>query len=75
MARRQGTLVRRSDTRRWTRLIAWRGTNAGSLSADNFAVGEDALKQDAIHRRLSDHFGPLNRLKHNATTDARSEHN
>ena len=63
MARRQGTLVRRSDTPRWTRLIAWRGTNAGSLSADNFAEADDALKQDAIHRRLSDHFGPLNRLK------------
>ena len=63
MARRQGTLVRRSDTPRWSRLIAWRGTNAGSLSADNFATSDDALKQDTIHRRLSDHFGPLNRLK------------
>ena len=63
MARRQGTLVRRSASPKWTRFIAWSGTNAGSLAAENFAISGDALMQDTIQRRLSDHFGPLNRLK------------
>ena len=62
MARRNGTLVRRSGTRRWTRLIAWQGTNAGSLSASNFATSRAVLQQDEINRRLADHFGPLNSL-------------
>lgn len=63
MARRKGTLVRRSHTPRCRRLIAWRGSNAGSLSADNFATDRAILKQDVIHERLAERFGPLNKIE------------
>lgn len=62
MARRQGTKVRRSGAPKTKRLIAWEGTNAGSLSSANFNYGAEELEQDRIFARLSERYGPLHRL-------------
>ena len=62
MIHRQGTKIRRAKGPR-RNLKAWLRTVRGSLAVDNFTAAGEGVQMDRYIANLSEHFGPLHRLK------------
>lgn len=62
MIHRKGTKIRRAVGPR-RNLMAWLRTVRGSLAVDNFTAAGEGVQMDRYIANLSEHFGPLHRLK------------